>query len=169
VLRVDLVLAPQPVWRRLRLSEHASFWDLHVAIQDAMGWNHRHRHLFVADHPETGARLRLGIPEAGRFHGGQAVLPGWEVAVANVIRADHPPILYTYHLGEQWQHEVCLEATEAAAVAGPVPACLDGAGQGPGDDPDGGGPPGDEPFDPETVVFCDPGRLWQDTFDPGDD
>ena len=26
------------VWRRIQVPEHSSFWDLHVAIQDAMGW-----------------------------------------------------------------------------------------------------------------------------------
>jgi hypothetical protein len=26
------------VWRRMQVPEAYSFWDLHVAIQDAMGW-----------------------------------------------------------------------------------------------------------------------------------
>ncbi len=26
------------VWRRIQVPERYSFWDLHVAIQDAMGW-----------------------------------------------------------------------------------------------------------------------------------
>jgi len=26
------------VWRRLQVPERYSFWDLHVAIQDSMGW-----------------------------------------------------------------------------------------------------------------------------------
>ena len=34
------------VWRRIQVPEDYSFWDLHVAIQDAMGWNDTHLHEF---------------------------------------------------------------------------------------------------------------------------
>jgi hypothetical protein len=177
VLKVELVLAPYPIWRRVRIGDRASFWDLHVAIQDAMGWSHRHRHLFSADHPVSGERLRLGIPEQESFHGRQAVLPGWTLQVADVARPDHPPFLYTYHLGEEWQHEVSLEAVEAPPVSGVLPACLDGAGFCPAEGL--GGPAAfrrqfesgtlPDDFDPDDfaaadVVFCDPGLLWRDRF-----
>jgi hypothetical protein len=179
VLRVDLVLAPYPVWRLLRIADRSTFWDLHVAIQDAMGWSHRHRHLFTTDHPVSGERLRLGIPETRGFHGRAAVIPGWELRVRDVVRPDHPPFLYTYHLGEEWLHEVSLTAVEPAEDAGPAPTCLDGAGACP---PEGHGgpeafgvqyaagpdawPAGFDPtaFVPAEVVFCDPGQLWADSF-----
>ncbi len=138
ILRVDLVLAPYPIWRRLRLGDRATFWDLHVAIQDAMGWNHQHRHLFTADHPINGQRLRLGIPESGAYHGRDAVMPGWHVRLNEVARPHHPPFLYTYHLGEEWQHEVSLESVEPAPAHEPAPACLDGDGSCP---PEGIGEP----------------------------
>ena len=34
------------VWRRIQVPEGYSFWDLHVAIQDAMGWLDYHLHEF---------------------------------------------------------------------------------------------------------------------------
>jgi hypothetical protein len=34
------------VWRRIRVPAAYSFWDLHVAIQDAMGWHDVHLHEF---------------------------------------------------------------------------------------------------------------------------
>ena len=34
------------VWRRIQVPESYTFWDLHVAIQDAMGWEDRHLHEF---------------------------------------------------------------------------------------------------------------------------
>ena len=174
VLRVELVLMPHPVWRRLRIDDRATFWDLHVAIQDAMGWSHRHRHMFIADDPFTGERLRLGIPEPDTFHGRQAVVPSWQLQVSDVVRPQHPPFLYTYHLGEEWQHEISLEALEAPQDRGPVPACLDGAGVCP---PEGcGGPVAysdslragaekpNQDFDPDDITFCDAGLLWKDLF-----
>ncbi len=180
VLRVEIVLSPYPIWRRLRIDDLATFWDLHVAIQDSFGWSHRHRHLFTADQPDSGERLRLGIPETATFHGRQTVLPGWQYRLADVARPDHPPFLYTYHLGEEWQHEVSLEAVEDAATAGPTPACLDGAGACPLEGCGGparfaelvevGDPllPSDfapDAFDAGDVSFCDPGILWKDLFE----
>ena len=34
------------IWRTIQVSENDSFWDLHVAIQDAMGWLDYHLHEF---------------------------------------------------------------------------------------------------------------------------
>ncbi|HPP37607.1 MAG TPA: plasmid pRiA4b ORF-3 family protein, partial [Thermosynergistes sp.] len=31
-----------PIWRRIQVPETYTFWDLHVAIQDAMGWTDSH-------------------------------------------------------------------------------------------------------------------------------
>jgi hypothetical protein len=30
------------IWRRIRVPASYTFWDLHVAIQDAMGWTDSH-------------------------------------------------------------------------------------------------------------------------------
>ena len=43
-----------PVWRRIHVPESYSFWDLHVAIQDAMGWLDYHLHEFRIVNPKTG-------------------------------------------------------------------------------------------------------------------
>jgi hypothetical protein len=49
VCQVLIVLArTEPlVWRRIQVPSGYSFWDLHVAIQDAMGWQDYHLHEFV--------------------------------------------------------------------------------------------------------------------------
>ncbi len=35
------------IWRRIQVPGHYNFWDLHVAIQDAMGWLDYHLHHFA--------------------------------------------------------------------------------------------------------------------------
>ncbi|MCD6135752.1 plasmid pRiA4b ORF-3 family protein, partial [Candidatus Bipolaricaulota bacterium] len=37
-IRISLVDIVPPIWRRIQIPSTYSFWDLHVAIQDAMGW-----------------------------------------------------------------------------------------------------------------------------------
>ena len=42
------------VWRRIRVPIHYSFWDLHIAIQDAMGWLDYRLHEFKLNSPAIG-------------------------------------------------------------------------------------------------------------------
>jgi hypothetical protein len=190
VLRVELVLAPRPIWRLLQIAGASTFWDLHVAIQDAMGWEDRHVHRFTTHHPVTGEKLRFGTPELSDFYGSSEVVPGWEVQVRDVLRPDYPPIVYIYDLGAEWQHEISLEAVVPAVEAGPCPRCLSGEGAGPPEDCGGmsgyrhllaaGRDLNDAPrghadgalsegydadaFEPQDVVFSDPRRRWSEVF-----
>ncbi len=50
------------VWRRIQVPETYSFWDLHVAIQDAMGWLDYHLHEFRLLDPEEQQVVSIGIP-----------------------------------------------------------------------------------------------------------
>ncbi len=36
--KVVLLEVAPPIWRTIQVPETYSFWDLHVAIQDSMGW-----------------------------------------------------------------------------------------------------------------------------------
>jgi hypothetical protein len=188
VFRVDLVLAPRPIWRRLAVPATYSFWDLHVAIQDAMGWEDRHLHLFTTDHPETGQRAYFGIPDASEYHGAREIRAGWREGVAPWFRPDQPPALYTYDLGDDWQHEVLLEGYARPEPGRRYPLCTAGAGACPPEDcggieayarllaATGGGagqvPGADAPaasrdpdrFDPAAVRFADPRQRWERTF-----
>jgi hypothetical protein len=52
-----------PIWRRIQVPEIYTFWDLHVAIQDAMGWLDEHLHAFEITNPATCQRDTIGIPD----------------------------------------------------------------------------------------------------------
>ena len=70
------------IWRRFEVPASYNFWDLHVAIQDAMGWQDYHLHAFRVRNPVTGDVEEIGIPDEDRFEGEPDFLPGWEVPVA---------------------------------------------------------------------------------------
>ena len=42
--KIELDGATPTIWHRIQVPETYSFWDLHVAIQDAMGWLDYHLH-----------------------------------------------------------------------------------------------------------------------------
>jgi len=170
-LRVELLLMPLPIWRRILVPIHYTFWDLHVAVQDAMGWEDRHLHQFTLDDPVTGQRVRFGIPDDSGFYDVNQVLPGWEHRVTRYMRPGSLPVLYTYDFGDEWQHEIQLEGILPAKEIQVLPRCLAGEGSCPPEDC--GGPAGcpdlikagliDE-FDPSGVVFDDPRERWNRAF-----
>ena len=51
-----------PIWRRIQVPENYTFWDLHVAIQDSMGWEDYHLHEFEILDPSKGLKVNIGIP-----------------------------------------------------------------------------------------------------------
>ena len=53
--KITLKDTKPPVWRRIQVPGNYTFWDLHVAIQDAMGWTDYHLHEFdhVNDNPSN--------------------------------------------------------------------------------------------------------------------
>ncbi len=55
--RIELEDIKPAVWRRILVLASYAFWDLHVAIQDSMGWADSHLHEFVIKIRKPAARL----------------------------------------------------------------------------------------------------------------
>ena len=57
--KIELLDTSPVVWRRIQVPADYSFWDLHVAIQDAMGWTDSHLHDFTLE-DQRGEASRSG-------------------------------------------------------------------------------------------------------------
>ena len=75
------------IWREIQVPNDYSFWDLHVAIQDSMGWLDYHLHEFEINNPATGDMQRIGIPDEEMLDD-QPTLAGWEMAISDYFSAD---------------------------------------------------------------------------------
>ena len=112
------------VWRRIQVPEKYSFWDLHVALQDAMGWLDYHLHEFRLLDAKEQEVVSIGIPTDDDPED-RPVVPGWEVPLANFFdqRVWHaPPAMYAYDFGDDWQHLLVHEGFESADDDPQVPA-----------------------------------------------
>ncbi len=137
-LRIELQDVQPLVWRRIQLPGDCTFWDLHVAIQSAFGWNDSHLHEFRL--PGDRARdRRFGIPIDSDFDDALA-LPGWEHRVADHVSRTASRLEYWYDFGDDWLHDVIFEDWVSAAPGKRYPRCLAGERAGPPDDC--GGAPG---------------------------
>ena len=51
------------IWRRIQVPANYNFWDLHVAIQDALGWWDYHLHHFEIKGKGKRRTEQIGIPD----------------------------------------------------------------------------------------------------------
>jgi len=162
------------IWRRIVVRADSSFWDLHVAIQDSMGWLDYHLHLFHVTAPNTKRIDLIGVPDDDAMDGDEPHLPGWTISLANYFQEPGDRALYEYDFGDGWEHDILLESVALRTRGLRLPICLDGERACPPEDC--GGVPGYENLlkilvDPDhdehdtTVQWL--GRVYKpDEFDP---
>ena len=128
--KISLIDSKPLIWRRIQMMESCSFYDLHVAIQDAMGWEDCHLHQFII---YTGAtkkvqqRKFIGIPDDS--FGDSDTLPEWETKVYDYLNSDEKrKIVYDYDFGDSWDHLVEFEGYfDKDPEINTYPICCDGA------------------------------------------
>jgi hypothetical protein len=178
------------VWRRIQTPVEYSFWDFHVAIQDAMGWDDVHLHEFRILDPSKRELESIGIPDDEDFVGDKEVVPGWKRSIAKYFSGENPSATYVYDFGDDWNHEIILEELLPEENAARQPVCIEGRGACPPEDCGGpygyaeflraikkpGSPRGSEllewvggSFDPhcfevKDVTFDDPAARWSWAF-----
>ncbi|MGD2248460.1 MAG: plasmid pRiA4b ORF-3 family protein [Candidatus Methanofastidiosia archaeon] len=103
--KVTLQNSKPPIWRRIQVPETYNFWDLHVAIQDAMGWYDYHLHEFEIESPAGGSPVRIGVP----FEGAEEVLPEEDQKIVDYFSLENPYAYYVYDFGDCWEHKIQLE------------------------------------------------------------
>lgn len=131
------------IWRRIQLSDLCNFWDLHVAIQNAMGWTDSHLHLFTLNHSIQEGKHYLGIPIDERDYDEYRTRPGWEYKVRDYLVINET-FNYEYDFGDGWNHEIVYEGECPKQEKLKYPLCLAGARACPPEDV--GGIPGYQHF-----------------------
>ena len=179
------------IWRRIEIEAGCSFWDLHVAIQNAMGWTDSHLHMFRFEDPERPPRF-LGLTHDDEL----GMEPGWQHKVMDLLSIQSPRVVYEYDLGDSWEHEVVLEdVLPGDGERDSYPRCVGGARACPPEDVGGvsgyenflqaiadpeheehesllkwvGGGFDPERFEAASVRFDDPHERWSLVYKPVDE
>ena len=114
------------IWRRIQVPENYSFWDLHVAIQDAMGWTDSHLHMFRILNPKTREEVRIEMPAENEFENDQESLVDFDERIADYFSMKNATAEYEYDFGDGWTHKVELEGIFPKASKQKYPTCLAG-------------------------------------------
>lgn len=179
-----------PIWRRIQVPETFTFWDLHVAIQDSMGWEDYHLHEFQIPVKGSKKPIKIGITSKDDMTFGMVVLPGYEERISERFTMKSKRAIYVYDFGDGWKHEILLEGILTKDDSVKYPICIEGEKTCPPEDC--GGPWGygeiirilrkgpknendreflewvgeydPEEFDPTDVKFDDPDERFNRAF-----
>ncbi|MCL2020984.1 MAG: plasmid pRiA4b ORF-3 family protein [Betaproteobacteria bacterium] len=183
--KITLLDSDPEIWRRIQVPATYTFWDLHVAIQSAMGWEDYHLHMF-----RIGKRSEIiinGNPTDDDLDDDENTFNGWEIEASSFLETPGDVALYEYDLGDGWLHEILLEGVFLKEKGIRYPNCIAGARACPPEDC--GGIPGFEhmlevlasprhpehkdlikwlgkefeadKFDPQAVRFANPKNRWK--------
>jgi hypothetical protein len=125
--RIELRDIEPKIWRVIQVPETYTFWDFHVAIQDAMGWLDCHLHEFTVTDPITRKKVIIGTPteeEEGFFI--VETIPGWKVMIADGFSKRNKKAYYCYDFGDDWQHIIKLEKILPKDKEQTYPRCIAG-------------------------------------------
>jgi hypothetical protein len=106
-LKVTLRGTRPPIWRRLLVPADTTLTRMHRVLQIAMGWEDSHMHEFRSD-----ARRPARVQQSAR--------------IGDVLTEIGNSLIYTYDLGDGWEHSVVLEKRVAGGDGAERPVCLDG-------------------------------------------
>lgn len=128
--KISLKRTKPKIWRRIQVPAASyTFSDLHVAIQNAMGWDNVHLHQFDMKHPRTGLKISIGqpAPDYGFDYGlGPEIIPEENAKVSKYFVAEKNKAIYLYDFGDGWAHEIVLEKILPSEAGVKYPRCIAG-------------------------------------------
>lgn len=154
-LKISLVDAKPPIWRRIEINTNANFADLHNCIQAVMDWDDSHLFQFKAK--ETEAHLLKSFAEEGHTEDIDAatlkVLIAKDASIGLIdeyadyldynadeeylnewLMEENQKIKYEYDFGDNWKHSIVLEKVLDATESVTYPRLITGEGAAPCDD-----------------------------------
>lgn len=152
------------IWRRVVVPNHLSFFDLHLIIQVAMGWEDTHLYHFDYNGKHILESDKEGnLPKKSDVDCEKLFLNNAGINVGDKM-------MYVYDYGDSWTHTIEVEAiTPIEEGSEAIPVCVSGENNCPPEDC--GGPAGYKEMlrvlkDPENKQYADFIALYGDDFDP---
>ena len=123
--KVTLKFIKPKIWRQIQVPANYTFQDLHLTIQNAMGWENDHLYQFeMATHRHH--RMVIGINECDQLD--------YEATIEQYFLSPKDKALYLYDFGDSWKHEVILEKILPRVKNTKYPQCIKGKGACPPED-----------------------------------
>ena len=123
-LRVVLRGISPMIWRRLQVRSDSTLADLHDVLQLSFGWEDMHLHCFEIRGREYGIYR----------DGGPLLRDARKVLLCDLKLRRQERFTYQYDFGDNWIHDLRIEAMLPIDAGKIYPCCLDGKRAGPPED-----------------------------------
>ena len=150
------------IWRRFQVWGDTTLSRLHMVLQIVMDWEDYHLHEFV-----IGRRI-YSVPDPDDDMYERKVIDEKQIRLSDVVAQVGTEFTYLYDFGDNWQHDLLLEAILLPDSGKHYPQCLAGQRRAPPEDVGGTFGYGDyveAMADPEHEEHENMLR-WRGPFDP---
>lgn len=114
-LKITLKNIRPPIWRRIQVLSSTTLEQLHLIVQEVMGWDNYHMHSFSI------AGIDYGQPQR-EFN----VRSEKTVKLSQVVKGEKSKFFYTYDFGDSWEHEILVEKELPSTPDTNYPVCITG-------------------------------------------
>ncbi|WP_330911095.1 plasmid pRiA4b ORF-3 family protein [Nostoc sp. UHCC 0870] len=97
-LKITLKNIRPPIWRRIQVLSSTTLEQLHLIVQEVMGWDNYHMHQFSIagiDYGQTQREFNVRSEKT--------------VKLSQVVKSEKFKFSYTYDFGDSWEHEILVE------------------------------------------------------------
>jgi len=120
-LRISIGGSDPEIWRRFQVTDTMTLDDLHDTIQIVMGWTDSHLHRFSI----AGKQYSKILPDVVE-RDGQNAIDEDDVLIGDVIKKKGQKFVYIYDYGDNWRHNLVVEAIGEPVPGQYYPVCLEG-------------------------------------------
>ena len=132
-LKITLNDSSPNIWRRILVPKEYTFFELHLAIQDAMGWLDCHLHGFYISQKGTSRPISIRFPDPENDFDMDS-LDERQEKIADYLGKSVKQCTYTYDFGDSWDHTILLERENDAEEGKEYPICVAGKNACPPED-----------------------------------
>lgn len=117
--KVTLIGINPAIWRRIHVAGSYTLARLHGVLQVAMGWENYHLYMFQMGSKTYG---RPDLDDAGDLN----LIDAKRTRLSSIALGVGTTFTYVYDYGDDWEHELLLEAIVMPALDTTYPRCLAG-------------------------------------------
>lgn len=134
--KIALKYSKPLIWRRIQVPADYTFWALHCAIQDAMGWAGGHLHGFrFVNKKNNYQSINIGLPlPDDDVEYMERLIDERTAMIADYFGRISKQSVYEYDFGDGWEHMVLLERIVLAEPKEKYPKIIAGANACPPED-----------------------------------
>lgn len=101
-IKVTLIGSTPPIWRRVLVPATTTLYRLHDILQNVMGWENYHLHMFTID-----GKI-YGDPEDDEY-GTMGTINEKRFKLNQVVKGEGFKFRYEYDFGDSWEHGLIVE------------------------------------------------------------